>query len=105
MKYSLEEIELTLKLYPIAKIHVKELDNVRLLSSNEYCSEYNYYSHIIEIVDLWLERLYPDEIELLMLRICLKKTFDNIAVQLGYANHSSVVRKYKQIIFKIMGGK
>lgn len=101
MIYSVEEIELTLKLYSIAKLHIKELENNLYLKQNKECKKYFYYQHIVNVVDSWFEILFPDEVELLMMRIYSKKTFDFISIQLGYANHSSVIRKYKQIILKI----
>ena len=105
MLYSKEEIELTLKLYSVAKIHLIEIER-----EEQFCIEkkekgesniFNYYSHIVFLVDSWLELLFPDEIEILKLRVFNRQTFDNISIKLGYANHSSVVRKYEKIIYKI----
>ncbi len=103
MFYSFDEIELTLNLYPIAKLHAKEINLQKQLqmerdSYNEY--EY-YYNHIIKIVESWLEILSIDEKELLIMKIYQKQSYSCIASSLGYVSHSSVLRKYKKIIKKI----
>lgn len=102
MFYSFAEIELTLNLYPIAKLHAKEINLQKQLqmerdSYNEY--EY-YYNHIIKIVESWLEILSIDEKELLIMKIYQKQSYSCIASSLGYVSHSSVLRKYKKIIKK-----
>ena len=56
---------------------------------------------IINIVHSWINNLLPDEIEIIERRIIDKNTYDIIAIQLGYANHSSVIRKYKSILNKL----
>lgn len=104
MFYSKEEVELTLNLYSIAKLHLREIDIKLQRNQNDNAvnySYYTYYSHLVRIVDLWTEMLLPDEIQLLELRAHYKKTFNYISIQLGYANHSSVIRKYRSIIYKI----
>ena len=69
VNYSIDEIELTLKLYPISKIQLSRLSND--------CSKTN------------------------ISKITRKRSFDYISIQFGYANHSSIVRKYNDILKKI----
>lgn len=106
MYYSREEIEFTLGLYSIAKVHLNELERKKILDYENNVSKfeincYHYYSYIINIVHSWINTLLPDEVEIIQKRIVDKNTFDYIAIQLGYANHSSVVRKYKNILHKL----
>lgn len=106
MSYSREEIELTLRLYSIAKLHLNELERKLLINAEDDISDfekssYHYYSYIINLVHSWINDLLPDEAEIIQQRIIDKQTFDFIAIQLGYANHSSVVRKYKNILKKM----
>ena len=99
MIYQYEEIELTLKLSYFAKIHLGELERILQTSNDKkYTDDYIYYSHIINIVDSWLKSLFPDEQEIIILRILKNQTYNHIAFQIGYLNHSSVIRKYKGII-------
>lgn len=106
MSYTLDEVELMLTLYPIAKIHLNEIEMIKQIRNGEKLSKYekhskDYYSYIICIVDYWLNYLFPDEVEIVRLRVFNKLTFDYISIQLGYSNHSSIVRKYKSILKKI----
>ena len=102
MIYQYEEIELTLKLSYFAKIHLGELErNLQTNNDKKYTDDYIYYSHIINIVDSWLKSLFPDEQEIIILRILKNQTYNHIAFQIGYLNHSSVIRKYKGIINKL----
>lgn len=104
MSYSTNEIELTLNFYSIAILQLKTLGQDKILKNNLSTIENNsifYYSHLIKLVDFWLSHLLPDEVEIIESRIFKKKTFDLIAIELGYANHSSVVRKYQSIIHKL----
>lgn len=78
MIYSNEEIELTLNFYSIAKLHIDNLNQA-----------------------LQFKELLPDELEIIALRNFENKTFDLISIHVGYANHSSIVRKYKSIINKV----
>ena len=96
MIYQYEEIELTLKLSYFAKIHLRELDN-----NKKYREEYVFYSYIVHIVDFWINSLFPDEQEIIILRIFERKTYDCIALKIGYSNHSSIIRKYKEILKKL----
>lgn len=106
MTYTLDEVELMLTLYPIAKIHLNEIEMIKQIHNEEGLPKHekyskDYYSFIICIVDYWLNYLFPDEIEIVTLRIFKKMTFDYISIQLGYSNHSSIVRKYRNILNKI----
>ena len=102
MIYQYEEIELTLKLSYFAKIHLGELERILQTSNDKkYTDDYIYYSHIINIVDSWLKSLFPDEQEIIILRILKNQTYNHIAFQIGYLNHSSVIREYKGIINKL----
>lgn len=103
MFYSKEEVELTLKLYSIAKVHLNELENRNLNCSchDQVDILYFHYYFIVHTVDKWKNKLYPDELEIIDLRVFQKKAYDNISIRLGYANHSSVIKKYKHIINKI----
>lgn len=104
MAYTYEEIELTLRMYSIAKQHLYEMNTQKAIGNqNEIDNEsiYCFYAYIVHLVDSWIKQLFPDEILILKMRIFDKKTFDYISIQIGYANHSSVIRKYKDIITKI----
>lgn len=43
----------------------------------------------------------PDEVQIVSFRVFNNESYDYIAGQLGYANHSSVTRKFKGIIYKL----
>lgn len=106
MSYTKDEVELMLALYPIAKVHLSEIEMISKIRKEGKLSECeklfkDYYSFVISIVDCWLNVLFPDEIEIIRLRKFNKKTFDYIAIQCGYLNHSSIVRKYKRALNKI----
>ncbi len=106
MFYSREEVELTLSLYSIAKVHLNDLERKQLINGESNTTNfekncYHYYSYIINIVHSWINTLLPDEAEIIQKRIIDKNTFDFIAIQLGYANHSSVIRKNKNILNKL----
>ena len=45
--------------------------------------------------------LLPDELEIITLRNFEKMSFDLISIHVGYANHSSIIRKYRKIIDKV----
>lgn len=102
MIYQYEEIELTLKLSYFAKIHLRELERIVQIDNNKkYREEYVFYSYIVHIVDFWINSLFSDEQEIIILRIFERKTYDCIALKIGYSNHSSIIRKYKEILKKI----
>lgn len=99
MVYSNEEIELTLNFYSIAKLHIDNLNQaLQFKELKDYeKNEYMFYAHIVSKVNYWLKELLPDELEIIALRNFENKTFDLISIHVGYANHSSIVRKYKSI--------
>lgn len=102
MIYSCEEIELTLKLAYYAKIHLNEIErNIQFNNGKMQDEDYIFYSHIIRITNKWINLLFPDEKEIIILRIFEKKTYNMISVEIGYSNHSSIIRKYKKILYKI----
>ena len=45
-----------------------------------------------------MKELLPDELEIITLRNFEKMSFDLISIHVGYANHSSIIRKYRKII-------
>ena len=74
----------------------------RLEDFNKYeKNDYLYYLHIVSIVDNWMKELLPDELEIITLRNFEKMSFDLISIHVGYANHSSIIRKYRKIIDKV----
>ncbi|UTY39513.1 hypothetical protein NMU03_01370 [Allocoprobacillus halotolerans] len=103
VNYSIDEIELTLKFYPISKIQLSRLSNdcSKTNISKNTKNQMFYYSFIIEKVEIWMSKLLPYEREIIELRITRKRSFDYISIQFGYANHSSIVRKYNDILKKI----
>ena len=71
----------------------------RLEDFNKYeKNDYLYYLHIVSIVNNWVKELLPDELEIITLRNFEKMSFDLISIHVGYANHSSIIRKYRKII-------
>ena len=89
MIYQYEEIELTLKLSYFAKIHLGELERILQTSNNKkYTDDYIYYSHIINIVDSWLKSLFPDEQEIIILRIFKNQTYNHIALDISYKSNA-----------------
>ena len=72
-----------------------------MITNDNEKNEYMFYSHIVSKVNYWLKELLPDELEIIALRNFENKTFDLISIHVGYANHSSIVRKYKSIINKV----
>lgn len=98
--YTLNEIEHTLYLYPIAKIKVKEIEmgNQKTTSGS---IKLHHYLFITRISEYWLSTCKNDEIEIIQLRFFEHKSYDYISIQLGYKNHSSVIRKINTILKKI----
>lgn len=103
LKRTIVEIESTLKLYPYSKLHCDELKNEiqRGGYSQNKKNELIASQYIVDTVEKWFKILLPDEREIIKLRILGNRTYDFIAIQLGYANHSSVIRKYHSILKKI----
>lgn len=98
MYYSEKEIRCMLEMYFISKIKEQEIKHMNLKNLQE---ELNYYSYIINKVERWFVYLERDEIEIITLRHGRSKTFSQIAYQLRYSNHGSVIKKYQKAIKKI----
>lgn len=97
MKFSSQEIEYILKLYPFAKKKSKLLN-----IANTNCIDFHhFYDSIVYLVETWLSLLDHEEKKIIIDKIFKHKTFGTIAVQSYYANHSSAIRKYKKILQKI----
>lgn len=96
MNFDKKEIVLFLELYSISKVKKKELDYTDVKDNN-----YMFYSFIIEHVEQWFTFLEYDELEIIKDKHLKNLTFDQISINNHYANHSSIVRKYKSIINKI----
>ena len=95
--YTVSEIEYTLYLFPFAKFKLKELErNIR--DDFDYEMEYHHYLFIFRTTEQLLETCSIDEIEIINMRFFEKKSYDFKSVQLGYKNHSSVIRKLSDII-------
>lgn len=92
--FSTEEIELTFFMCPIAR--KKLLDEENLTSD-----ELTYYRHITDMVSFWLHTLTNDEKKIIEYRCFRKKTYNQIAFILHYADHSVVIRKYRNILKKV----
>ena len=70
-----------------------------LYAGSEYKLDYyGKHLHIVSIVNNWMKELLPDELEIITLRNFEKMSFDLISIHVGYANHSSIIRKYRKII-------
>ena len=97
MKYNKEEIIFFLSMRSIAKQRLIQLN----LHKEKYPKEIVLYGLIWELTENWISDLELDEREILIKRFDERKTFDQIAIEIGYANHSSTICKYAQIIEKI----
>ena len=98
MYYSEKEIQCMLELYFISKIKEQEIKHTHNKNMQE---ELIFYTYIIKKVESWFAYLENDEIEIIALRHDNSKTFSQIAYQLKYSNHSSVVKKYQKAIKRI----
>ena len=102
MIYSCEEIELILKLAYYAKIHLTEIErNMQFNNKKIHDEEYIFYTHIMRVTNIWIDSLFSDEKEIIILRIFERKIYNAISLEIGYLNHSSIIRKYKKILYKI----
>lgn len=99
MYYSENEIISTLNLYKYAINKKIELENRKINNSEE--KDLFFYLYIVEKTELWLSYLDEYDIELITLRHLKSKTFSQIAYDFNYANHSSIIKKYEQIIKKL----
>lgn len=104
MVYTEKEIELTLKLYSIAKVkkHDYKYQLSRIENNDDLLkNEFFYYDHIIKTVERWITYLERDEEELIKLRFFENYTSDYVSILLGYSSHSSIVKNCKRVIRKI----
>lgn len=99
--YSAKEIEVLFHLYPIATLKLKELTIKKEELSDIQKNVVIHYKYIIKFVDDILKTLPNDELEIIKMRYFKNYSFDDIAIQLGYRNHSSVIRKKNSIIKQI----
>lgn len=94
------EIEHTLYLFPFAVIKLNEFG--RNSNDNKKNNmKFNHYMFIVNISKLWMSQCTNDEKEIIRMRFFERKRYDYISTQLGYKNHSSVIRKSKEIIKKL----
>ena len=91
MKLNTYEIELILRIYPSIK---KSEDQFTIM-------EISFREFIICSVEEWLEHLYDDEKEIIILKYFKNYKLDHIAGYLGYKNHSSLLKKCNSILEKI----
>lgn len=98
--YTLTEVEYTLYLYPIAKLKSKEFKKDIKLELNNNIT-YHHYSFIVNISEYWMSKCTKDEIEIIRMRFFKHKNYDFISIHLGYKNHSSIIRKFNNIIKKL----
>lgn len=90
-------------MYSIAKLKNDDISYL-LYGKNDNSSlkeDYCFYKYIVLHVEKWLKKLEKDEIEIISLRYFQNWSLENIAIKLGYANHSSVIYKLNMIIKKI----
>lgn len=97
MKFSSQEIEYILKLYPFAKTRSQQLYS----TNTNFINLHHFYDSVVYLVETWLSLLDFDEKEIIIDKSFKNKSFETIAVQTYYANHSSVIRKYRKILQKI----
>ncbi len=97
MKFSSQEVENILKLYPFAKKKSQQVYS----TNTDYVDFHSFYDSIIYLVETWLSILEPDEKAIIIDKSFKNKSFETIAIQSYYANHSSVIRKYRKILQKI----
>lgn len=96
-KYSIEEIELTFKMYPIAKQKIQFNHYQAILCEEEVV----YYTYITNQVSIWLDFLNYEEQKIIDNRCFQGKTFKQIAFRFHYADHSVVLRRYRSILNKV----
>lgn len=100
VKYTFTEIEHTLYLFPFAKSKLNEYK--RCIQNNKTISiEYYHYFFIVRLSEFWMSNCTNDEIEIIKMKFFERKKVDYISIQLGYKNHSSVIRKSDNIIKKL----
>lgn len=100
INYSTTEIEHTLYLFPFAKVKIAELER-ELNKDIKSSLEYNHYLFIVKVSEFWLSKCEIDEGEIIRMRFFEKRSFDYISIQLGYKNHSSIIRKTNEILKRL----
>ncbi|MGN8809597.1 hypothetical protein ACTNED_10080 [Absicoccus porci] len=106
LHFSRNEIKFILKMYPIAKSKVKQLNYhlYRDKNNDNLLRFVNFYNLIIETVEIWLNGLSLDENEIIKMRYFKNYSLDMIAIYLGYANHSTILYKDNKILSKLERG-
>lgn len=99
VNYTITEIEHTLYLFPYAQIKLEEME--KEVKDNKESIKYYHYCFIVKITEFWLSQCSYDEMEVITMRFFKRKSYDFIAIQLGYKSHSSVIKKIKEIMKKI----
>ncbi len=103
-----EEIEHIFYLYPIAKKRLAEYDEIiqyAALSEERICEiiqDKELYLIIVKTVDLWLEKLDDEEVKIIRMRYFQKLNYEQIASRLYYQNHSTIIRKIRRILSKLV---
>lgn len=106
MQFTKIEIISFFKLYSMAKRRCDEIEYLLYgdPENNDYNERFSFYNYIVKTVDTWMESLELDEKEIMTLKFKEDLTFNDIAIRLNYASHSSVMYKYEIILNKIMRG-
>lgn len=105
MCFKRNEISFFFKMYPIAKVKCTQLDYQLYKDKNNpiLLRYYQFYNFIIRKVEKWLQKLSPDEQEIVEMRYFKNYSLEKIAINLGYANHSAILYKDKIILRKLEG--
>lgn len=98
-----KEIVFFLNMYSISKDKIIQYNYLlhALKNDTRLTQEYTFYQFIIEHAEKWINYLETDEQLLIKYRFINEMTFDDIAIQLNYANHGNVIHKYNHILRKI----
>ncbi len=99
MKSEFIEIESMLKSYPRSLIVMNRFKYSNICPHLK--TEYYYHQHIIEKVESWLDIMNQPEAELIQYRCFDHKSLDFTAIQLNYANHSTICHKYYSLLSRI----
>ena len=98
------EIISFLQLSSIADIKAKEYiykSQCNKRGNGVLSEELNSYVYINKKITYWMEQLYCDEVDILKRRFINHEKLENIAISLGYKNHSSISKKIDNAIQKI----
>lgn len=82
-------------------LYPKMKSNLNQAQKSDTINDLGSLNQYIHTVESWLSNLYPDEFLIIELREFKGKSFESIAIQCNYKNHSSVIRKHNTIIKKI----